>query len=389
MRRRAGDGTDGCGRMSAMATTPPDRGSRLYDLVAAGLAGYAHARFRVRVLGAPLRLDERTLLVSSHRSDSDVPLIVAALYRQAHGLLRRGGRIHFAVRDDLFIPGFLAGYPPRVPRPLRRLLFGLDIGPVLRRGLPCHPIRSATTMHLVELLREHPDEPLAELVPDGLRTPIERRAAALGRPAVRARDVLDGDFADLLWVKASPDDLVGPAAEESWRARGAAATEEFRGLVEVLCAGRPLLLFPEGRPSPDGELGPLQGGVAALVRRAEPTSLVPLSPAYDPLAGRRPHAYLGVGAAVEPPVDTEAVLELLRRTTPLTVGESLAAALADGDDPVRRLAADVAAAEAEGRPYERELADAAVRAERLAAARARVDGRELERLNRAYRSARA
>ena len=74
-----------------MATSSPDRGSRLYDLVAAGLSAYARARFRVRVLGGPIELSERTLLVSSHRSDDDVPLFVAAVYRQLHGLFRRSG----------------------------------------------------------------------------------------------------------------------------------------------------------------------------------------------------------------------------------------------------------------------------------------------------------
>jgi 1-acyl-sn-glycerol-3-phosphate acyltransferase len=374
--------------MPDMATRAPDRGSRLYDLVALGLAGYARTRLRVRVLGAPLELGERTLLVSSHRSDADVPLIVAALYRQAHGPIRRGGRIHFAVRDDLFLPGFLAGYPPRVPRPLRRLLFGVDIGPVLRRWLPCHPIRSATTMHLVELLREHPDEPLDLLVPESLRTPIERRAAELGRRVHRARDVLRGDFADLLWVKAHPEALDGEAARASWSVRRTAAADEFRELVDVLRAGNPLLVFPEGRPSPDGELGPLRGGVSALARRAGATSLVPLAPAYDPLVSGRTLAYVGVGAPVEPIGDPDAVLDLLRRTTPLTVGASVAAALADGDDPEQRLAADVAVAREEGRPCEPELADAASRRERVAAALRAVEGSELDRLVRGYRSAR-
>lgn len=99
-------------------------------------------------------------------------------------------------------------------------------------------------------------------------------------------------------------------------------------------------------------------------------------------------AYVGVGAPVEPVGDPAAVLALLRRTTPLTVGSSLAAALADGADPVARLAEDVEAARAEGRPYEPELEDAGVRRTRLAAARRAAGGRDLARLEREYRSAR-
>jgi 1-acyl-sn-glycerol-3-phosphate acyltransferase len=103
--------------MSAVATrsrtrarTVVCRDTRLYDLVALSLSAYVHACYRVRVLGAPFALEERLLVVSSHRSDDDIPLVVGGLYRQAHGLLRRNPGVHFAVRDDLFEPGFFVGY---------------------------------------------------------------------------------------------------------------------------------------------------------------------------------------------------------------------------------------------------------------------------------------
>jgi hypothetical protein len=282
------------------------------------------------------------------------------------------------VRDDLFLPGFFAGYPPHVPRLVRRALFGVNVGPVLRSYLPCHPIRSATKMRLFEYLREHPDERLDVLLPPPLAAPF--------RGAAYAREVLTGDFAAELWTAIEPDDVAGPYADESWARRRAGAREDFRELVEVVRGGGRLCIFPEGRPSPDGAFGPVLGGVDAIVRRARPTVVVPIAPAYDPLVDGRVHAFIGVGAPVEPPVD---VLELMRRTTPLTVGESVAAALADGADPYTRLDADVETAQADGRPYEPELDDATARRNRVATALRHARGRDLARLVLTYRSARA
>ena len=327
-------------------------GGRLYDIGAYGVMAYARAKYRIRALGERLDLRPRTLVVSSHRSDDDVPVLVVCLYPQIHGRWRRGPQLHFAVRDDLFIPGFFAGYPPRLPDLARRALFHVNVGPVLQRRLPCHPIRSATRMRRIEYLRDQ------------------------GLP-VHARD------ARALWEVLTPEELDAP---DAWARRRAAALDDFRGLVDVIRRGDSLTIFPEGRPSPDGALGPLMDGVGALVRRAHPERIVALAPAYDPLVDGRTHAFLAVSAPHDPDVD---VLALLKRTTPLTVGDSVAAALADGADAQRRLADDVAAAWDEGRPYEPELDDASVRRARVDVALRVAGRRPLERLVRTYRSARA
>lgn len=353
--------------------------TRLYDAGAVALGVYARARFRLRVVGERFRPDRHTLIVSSHRSDDDVPVIAAALYRQAHGLWRRNSRLHFAVRDDLFLPGFFAGYPPHLPGLVRRVLFPLDVGPVLRSHLPCHPIRSATKLRLFEYLRDHPDERLDALLPPEL--------AGLFPGAARARDTLRGRHARALWTAVEPGDLDGPHAERSWARRRTGARDDFRELIEVIRVGEPLVIFPEGRPSPDGSIGPVLGGVDALVRRGRPRAVVPIALAYDPLAAGRVQALVGVGAPVDPGGD---VLELLRGTTPLTVGESVAAALADGVDAYLRLADDVEAAREAGRPHEPELRDTAVRNARVRSALRRAAAhRDLDRLVLAYRSARA
>jgi 1-acyl-sn-glycerol-3-phosphate acyltransferase len=320
-------------------------------------------------------------VVSSHRSDDDVPVLVACLYAQAHGRRRRNARLHFAVRDDLFVPGFFAGYPPRLPGLLRRLLYPVNVGPVLRRQLPCHPIRSATRMRLAEFLREHPDEPLEALLPDAI-------AASFGDAKV-GRDGLRAKHARALWRVVSPEELDTAPAAVSWARRRAGALDDFRELVGVVRGGDSLAIFPEGRPSPNGELGPILEGVSAIVRRARPERIVAIAPAYDPLVAGRTNAYLAISAPSRPTDDADEILGLLRRTTPLTVGDSVAAALADRSDPERRLADDVEAAREQGRPYEPELDDAEVRRRRAATAVATAQGRTLDRLVRTYRSARA
>lgn len=354
--------------------------NRAYDAVALGLGAYARSRFRLRVLGEPFVLDPGAIVVASHRSDDDVPVLIGALYRAAHGRLRRNPPIHFAVRDDLFLPGFFAGYPCGLPLWARRLAFPIGIGDVLRERLPCHPIRSADRMRLAELLREHPDAPVAELLPDELLAPFLERGLAAG---ARASDVLRGRYADLLWRVAAVDELPGELAAESWRRRAAAATADFRELVELVRRGEPLLLFPEGRPSPDGSLGPVQRGLGALVRRGRPRGIRPLAIAYDPLTRGRPYACIGVGPLVPPDLDPGQVLALLRRTTPLTAGQLVAAGGADRADE------EVEAALAEGRPVVPELLEPGRRRARLAEAREAAAGAPLERLGREYRSARA
>lgn len=354
-------------------------GGRLYDAVGLGLAAYARTRFRIRVVGEPFALEPGALLVASHRSDADVPVAIGALYRPAHGLLRRGSPVHFAVRDDLFVPGFFGGYPDGLPEWARRLLFPVAIGGILKERLPCHPIRSANRMRLAELLREHPDARVEELLPDDMLRPFRERGLAAD---ARAADALAGRYADLLWHLADREELRGPLAAESWGRRAAAATADFRELVDLVRGGEPLLLFPEGRPSPDGELGPVQRGLAALVRRARPSGIRPLAFAYDPLTRGRPYACVGVGPIVDAPLDERQVLALLRRTTPLTAGQLVAA----GDDD--RVGEAVEAALAEGRPVVPELLDPEQRGARLAEAREAAGQAPLERLVREYRSAR-
>ena len=53
------------------------------------------------------------------------------------------------------------------------------------------------------------------------------------------------------------------------------AKEGIKTCIDLLQADKPLLVFPEGRRSPDGKLQPLKGGVSLILKRA-PVPIVPV-----------------------------------------------------------------------------------------------------------------
>ena len=348
----------------------------LYDAVGHGMWAYSRAAFRVTTLSAGRFAPEPgTLVVATHRRETDVPILGPPLYFGMGGRRNRTNRLHFAARDDMFLPGFFAGFPPELAPRARRLLYPIGVG----RWLPLvnvFPIRSASVARLGEVFAERPEQPLDALVPEETVDAFRVRAGSAGRPApTRAGDTLHGAYADLLWTPVSPGEGVTGELDDFWSRRAARAAGDFRHLVGLLRDGRVLVVFPEGRPSPDGEIGPIRPGIGALVRRGRPESLRALSIAYDPLVRGRTRVHLALGEPVEPPaadVDAE-VLALLERTMPLTCGQVVAARLEAGAeaDPTaleRDLADAVAVALAEGRQVEPGLTAPEERRRRLAEA---------------------
>ena len=51
-----------------------------------------------------------------------MPVIGPPLYFAMGGRRNTTGRMHFAARDDMFVPGFFARFPPALPLRARRLL---------------------------------------------------------------------------------------------------------------------------------------------------------------------------------------------------------------------------------------------------------------------------
>jgi hypothetical protein len=337
------------------------------------------------VTGPPrLHLEPGTLVVATHRRETDVPVLCPPLYTRArlwHDRTARG-RLSFAARDDLFLRGFFAGFPHELGPRGRRALYPLDVGGWLPL-VHVHRLRSATSARLVEALGERRGTPLAAaLEPAEVAAFAERARRAGLRAPHSVDDVLRGEYADLLWRVVTPKDPVAPAT--FWSRRAAAAALDFRSLVELLRAGGRLLVFPEGRPSPDGTIGPVQRGLGALVRRGRPRAILPLAGAYDPLVRGRTRVVVRVGEpAPAPAEDVEGrTLGLLRRSLPLTAGQIVAAGV-----DARRAVDD---ARSDGRPIDPRLLKAADRRRALAeAAREAKRARDaLPYLRREYESAR-
>jgi 1-acyl-sn-glycerol-3-phosphate acyltransferase len=355
----------------------------LWHAVGLGTQPYARLAFRIETHGADgFRFERRLLIVVTHRAETDAPILIAELYRSARVWTDRSQRLHFAARDDLFERGFFAGFPAGLPRPARRLLYPLTVG----RFLPMtrvHPIGSASKMKLAQALRRvDPRTPLPELV-----------AARFGPAAPRtAGDALRGEFAALLWQDVDAESFPVP---EAWTNRAAEARAQVETLLELMRAGEPLVLFPEGRPSPDGALGPIQRGLGLLVRRGRPERLSPWAIGYDPLVRGRTRAVVSVRPSVSPDARhvEEQVLAELKLAMPVTCASVVAHALRAGEDPKAALDAAVVEADATGRTVERALRTPEDRARRVAECldvlrRKPPSDRLLARLAREYESAR-
>jgi len=370
----------------------------LYDAVARGMWTYAHTAFRVEKLGQKhFRLEPGTVIVATHRRETDVPILAQGLYFSADLRRKPGDRMKFAARDDMFLPGFFAGFPEGLPVWARRALYPVSVARGLR-AVRVYPIRSAKVARLGEVLRARPTAALEELLPEEHAAALRARAAELGLPApLTAGDVVRAEYADLLWRAVEPQDLPHGDLSEFWGRRAAEAVRDFRTLVELMRAPGTVLVFPEGRPSPDGEIGPLRPGVGALLRRGQARLVRPLALTYDPLVRGRTRVFVAQPEPVAPPeADVEAaLLGLMRRSMPLTAGQYAAYRLVEGaranpGELERGLTQAVEAAQAEGRPVEPLLLTADSRRRRLGEALAVAPRKPetLPYLAREYTSAR-
>ncbi|HZP72501.1 MAG TPA: hypothetical protein VFA97_03885 [Gaiellaceae bacterium] len=296
-----------------------DRSLVLYRTVGLGMTAFSRLRFDVHVEGR-LTLAPGTLYVVTHRSNLDTPLLCGAVFPK----INRAGRDlpWFVVRDDLLLAGFPAHVVPG------RLPLRLGIGRILERSLRCLALRPATRMRVVELARDDPTLPL-EALPNAAAFALRADSKGWRRPQL-VRDVLRSGNADLLWQMVERDEAPEPAS--AWTQRLADAKRDLERVVGLMRSGESILLSPEGTPSRDGSVGPLQRGVGLLVRRGRPRRVVPIGLAYDPLGRGRMRGHVRIGEPVDPPTrDVEEALHvLLRRTLPHTDGAARAYAYRHG-----------------------------------------------------------
>lgn len=286
-----------------------------------------HARFDVQVVGGGVpRVERGQVWVAAHRAETDVPLIGGLLTTRG-GMWRPGAtRMHFAARDDLFAPGVVsAGL--RLPGRLARAVWPLTPGTWLPR-VRAHPVRRPVGLKLSQALGGlDSDVPLTDVLGPQVLARFAARASEVGRRAPSTvGQARDPAFARELWQDMTREDLCGPRGGELWRVHVTRAAGDLRRLIGVVRVGEPLLLFPEGRVSPDGAIGPVGDVLEVIVRRGSPASVVPIGIAYDPLRRGRATVAVNVGSPHAPDGGPlcPLMLDRLRRGTPITVGQVVA-----------------------------------------------------------------
>lgn len=300
----------------------------LYDAVGLGMWAMTNARFDLQILGdAVPQVASGQLWVVTHRAETDVP-VIGGLLMVRGGMLRRRpmSRVHFAARDDLFEPGVVsAGL--RMPVVLARMAWPLSPGPWLPR-VRAHPIRRPTGLKLGQALRGlDPTVALDDVISSRLVDQLARRATAIGRtPPGTVGQARVAAFAEDLWQDVTADDLGGGVGRSVWRAHVARTAGDVRRLIGLVRAGEPLVVFPEGRVSSDGDIGPVAAVLDVIARRGAPAALLPVGIAYDPLRRGRTTVAISVGPAIpagQGPLGP-LVLTRLRAATPVTVGQIVA-----------------------------------------------------------------
>lgn len=358
----------------------PDPSNLLSAVVALGMRMYVRVAFRLRILGAenaPVR--PGMMIVATHRTDSDVPVVGSLLYLEGRGWCGPA-RMHFASRDDLFERGALAGMaPPGLPRLLARLLWRVTPAGGLAR-VRVHPVGRADLAAPAQALRAVPSTtPLEEAAPRDLVRRLRQRAAERGSPVpTTAAEALAPQFADILFDAASPEEFDSSLLGTFWQQRGRDAAKHVRRLAELVRAGEPLVIFPEGGLSRDGTIGPLRRGFGVLARASRPSTFLPVALAYDSLTTRRRTVLIvavGNPFTPEPGQEEGAVLGALRRLMPLTCGQVVAHAIAGAcdrnetwlsvGDLAHELSAEVERCIREGRPVDPALRSARSREQRL------------------------
>lgn len=368
-----------------MGQPDPDRPWEwLYALTGTGMWSFTHARFDVQVVSPFPRVNSGDIWIATHRAETDVPLLAGLMFTRG-GMWRRGApRVHFAARDDLFAPGVVAA-GLRAPRPIARAVWPLSPGPWLPR-VRAHPVRRPTGAKLGQVLcAADPDTHVSDVLSVRLIELIATRARRLRRPApTRAGDVVGADFARVLWEDVDGADFPGAAGAQLWRRHISRTATDLRRIVGVVRDGEPLLLFPEGRVSPDGRIGPVGDVLRVVATHGRARRIVPVGLAYDPL--HRGRVTVAVGNVPMPDVRSDFVTTAeatLRRATPVTCGQTVAGWLVDDAAPAsvedlrRRLDRTIDRARDEGRPIAQELTNTNARERRLNEALAAVRARGL------------
>lgn len=290
----------GCGiwLKQRQAPQPPWWGKVLRRVLVVSFWLVGRTAFQVRVRGLEHFTNEpSTLIVTNHKSDFDLLLLIPALYRAygGHGSI---GRIAFVAAERMFQPSYFSTYLLPRPRWLSRLLYRVNLSAALQ-GLHAYPIAHARRRKLGahlralrDLLGNAPLEALFAQTPTDFLPGVSQGARikdALRWRHVHALDV-EYDFS-----------IFKPELEKKLREHHLEGI--FRDLsrfAALLDRGDSLFLAPEGNLSQDGSLGQLKAALPRLVGMTQAAlKVLPVNFTYDTMTTGRATAFVSIGPQLD------------------------------------------------------------------------------------------
>ena len=255
-------------------------------------------RYEIKVRGLEnFTRSPSTLVVFNHRRDADTPIIGSVLFGRKPPWARDIAPI-FIAREDLFRSGFLTHYLQGWPKPVRKLLYHLNLKPFLW-ALRAYPMRRIAERTLREVLEDvlaiFGDLPLSMV----LKTEWVKRFEQLSKPnelPLSIRQVLKDRFEPLLNLGFGLTKLNRSQFRALKPYEKATIGSQLQLFVEMLDEGEVLQLAPEGAVSRDGHFARIRAGLHVLLNRPKaPVRVLPVGITYDFMTQDRQWVFVNVG----------------------------------------------------------------------------------------------
>jgi 1-acyl-sn-glycerol-3-phosphate acyltransferase len=239
-----------------------------------------------------------TMVVMNHRRDTDGPIMAGVLLLR-RGLALNGIMPYFVAREDLFRKGFLTEYLETWPNTARKLLWYLDLRPVLAalHVCPMRRIRERTLGEVLEdVLTQFDDQPLTEVLKPSWVQRFEDLAPVSERNVLTLRNVLKKPYRSLLRQDYGLRKLNRRYFDAMKLYDSQIIESQLQRIVELLERGETVFLTPEGKVSADGHFDRFRAGLHLLVNRPRvPLRVLPMGITYDFMTTGRQSVFLNVG----------------------------------------------------------------------------------------------
>jgi hypothetical protein len=264
--------------------------------------------------------DRPIYFAMQHKRDLD-PLIEAPTILAHHKWRSLAEDVHFALRGDAFLPGFL-GIIVRRPRWLSRFLRCLSLGTILR-ALGFRPLENLyilpTEMWIREWLAAQGDVSAGEVLTTAFLAQIAVRSGE-ELSSLQARPLshlLTWRYHDALQPWSTASIFTEAARPLARREALKQLKQELDELASWLARGKSLWGAPEGQLSEDGAMHSITSIPYRLLQKSPlETVVIPISISYDFMTTRRRRVFVNLASAIEqaPSLSTRALEACLHST---------------------------------------------------------------------------